>query len=777
MHHRPRTRRRTAAAACALAGAMLLPLAAPAASTAADEPSTDPVGSLGLLTDPFLQLPGSDSVRVVWNTSFAGDEHVVLVGDAVDTLDESALEAAATGTPPAGISAFDAESAAYSRLAEDNASHVPVKPEPGAIVPREAWRHEAEVTGLTPGARVEYRVVSVDDGELAGSGTFTLAPAPRPGDDLRVLLTSDHQAMANTPANLQRAAETLGEIDAVFFAGDLVNQPDRASEWFDDTRGGAFFPVLQGNASRASTQGQVYSGGELIQHAPLYPAIGNHEVQGRRDGVTSIGTSFNSPVPLEVAEQLYETVASEVNPTNDPAIRAQWLEDNSFSTTSYEEVFTLPESSTGGERYYATTVGDIRLVSLYSTRIWRGTTAQPDPAARTQNSRYQEAAANLADPLAQGYGEFIFEPLAEGSEQYEWLEDEVGSDEWADARFRVVILHEGPQGLGDNVMPHFADPVRIEETDAEGGVIGVRYEYPAEDNVLLRDLTGLLEGAGTDMVYNGHSHLWNRFVSESGTHYLESSNTGNSYGAFHPLSGRSRPVPPAPWNASDYLAQGNPGGLEPVLPTTQPLTNAEGVPTPFVQSNDHAVFTVLDTATNEVISYAYDVRTPETAPIELDRFEIGRPAAEEPEEPQEPEEPGEPGPEVPGEPGIASVTLSTGRVAPGQSLRVEGSGFDTGERVTVELHSTPSLLATLQADGTGAVSGEIRIPVDTALGDHRIVLTGLSSEVSGSAPLMVAEAELAATGSTLDALAAALVAALGALALGGLLTARRRRSA
>ncbi|CCQ60429.1 hypothetical protein CWATWH0401_3766 [Crocosphaera watsonii WH 0401] len=28
-----------------------------------------------------------------------------------------------------------------------------------------------------------------------------------------------------------------------FFAGDLVNIPDRASEWFDDKRGGAFFSL------------------------------------------------------------------------------------------------------------------------------------------------------------------------------------------------------------------------------------------------------------------------------------------------------------------------------------------------------------------------------------------------------------------------------------------------------------------------------------------------------------------------------------------------------
>ncbi|MDP8015178.1 hypothetical protein [Prescottella equi] len=37
-----------------------------------------------------------------------------------------------------------------------------------------------------------------------------------------------------------------------------------------------------------------------------------------------------------------------------------------------EELFTLPSDAPGGETYYATTTGDIRLVSLYSTRNFLG---------------------------------------------------------------------------------------------------------------------------------------------------------------------------------------------------------------------------------------------------------------------------------------------------------------------------------------------------------------------------------------------------------------------
>lgn len=620
------------AAVCALLGAAAL--TAPAADArpaagATGAPSTEPVGSLPLLTDPFLQAPAADGVSVAWFTEYAGGEHAVLVGEGVDRLSMAQLKAAASGLAvPRGIQRFAAASARLSQVGEDAQSNVPAHRRPTAaegIVDRPVWRHEAVVTGLAPGERLPYRVVSTDRARFAASGTFRLRPAPAPGEDLRILLTSDHQAMVNTPANLQLAAATIGDIDAVFVAGDLVNIPDRASEWFDDTRGSAFFPVLQGNAARAGTNGRVYRGAEIIQNAPVYPAVGNHEVQGRRDGATSLNASFNAPVPRAVAEAAYEAVAADVNPSGDPAVRERWIVDNSFSTTTYEEIFTLPGDSPGGETYYATTVGDVRLISLYSTRIWRGTTANADPAARTASSRYQEAAAALGDPLAQGYGEHVFEAIDASSEQYAWLAAELAGDEFADAKYRVVILHEGPQGLGDNIMPVFADPVRIEERAPSGELSGVRYEYPLSDNRLLYDLQPLLENAGVDLVQNGHSHLWNRFGSEtSHTQFIETSNTGNSYGAFHELSGRTRPVPPAPWNAENYWATGNPGGLAPIVPTENPHRAADGTPLPFVQSNDHAVFTVLDTGSGEVTSYSYDLRTPDTAPVVLDRFGIGR---------------------------------------------------------------------------------------------------------------------------------------------------------
>ncbi|WP_210769072.1 metallophosphoesterase [Ruania alkalisoli] len=801
----PHRRTRTAVAAlCTALPMLLLPTAASSAPVASA--ATDPVGDLPLLSDPFLQSPTADGVHVVWNTEFEGSNHVVLLGPQVATLTAEQAQQAAAGATFTGVRVIHAESLKYSRLAEDSSSRIPdaVRPtEEEGIVHRDVWRHEATIDGLATGEVVPYRVVSTDAGDAAVSGTFSLRPSPAADDDLRILLTSDHQAMANTAANLQLAAETIGDIDGVFLAGDLVNHPDRASEWFDDSRGSAFLAVLQGNGNRLDNHGiTAYHGGEIIQNAPLFPAVGNHEVHGRVAGAASIGAAYGSPVPIAVAEAEYERVAAEVNPTDDPQTRAQWIEDNSFSTTSYEEMFTLPDDSPGGETYYATTFGGVRLVSLYSTRIWRSPTAVADPEERTSSSRYQEAASSLDEPLEQGYGEHIFESLAVGSEQYEWLEEELASDEFQDAAYRIVMLHESPQGLGDNVMPQFADPVRIEETNDSGEVIGVRYEYPPEGNILRHDLQPLLEGAEVDLVHNGHSHLWNRFESENGVNYLETSNTGNTYGAYHELSGRSRPLPGLPWDDENYLAQGNPGGLEPIVPNVEPFTAEDGTPLPFVQSNDLAVFAMLDTGAGEVVSYAFDVRTPEIDPWVIDRFELGRSVGEEPggeepggeepggeepggEEPggEEPggEEPGgeEPGGEEPGDDGEpATVTLSTSSVVAGDALEVNGSGFPPGEEVRIELHSHTIELATVEADGSGTVTAQVTIPA-TAVGSHRIVLIS-ESGVRASAALTVTAAagggDLAETGSDTPVW---MVAGSAALLFGGMtmfLVARQRRT-
>ena len=158
---------------------------------------------LYLLTDPFLQLPTENSVRVVWFTEFPGSHHSVAYGENLSQI------AIATTTK-------------LSRTREDQKSHVGKQTQEGQVYQqptwRNIWRHEAEVTQLTPGARIPYRVTSVgEEGQSVSSDLFTLAPKPLPETPVKILLTSDHQLKPMIAANLQKVVETVGKVDAVFF--------------------------------------------------------------------------------------------------------------------------------------------------------------------------------------------------------------------------------------------------------------------------------------------------------------------------------------------------------------------------------------------------------------------------------------------------------------------------------------------------------------------------------------------------------------------------------
>lgn len=561
-----------------------------------------------LLTDPFLQRPTADAVRVVWFTEFPGQDHRVEYGDNLGQT------VAATTTQ-------------LTRMREDQKSRVGEQTEDEQVysqpVMRPIWRHEAEVAGLTSGVRVPYRVISeTEEGQSVESDRFSLAPMPQPGTPLKILLTSDHQLMPMTPANLQKVQETAGQVDAVFLAGDLVNIPDRASEWFDDNRGRAFFPALQGRAAApldTEAGGSVtYRGGQLIQSAPLFPALGNHEVMGRFSMEADMNEQFNDPVPRAIAEQRYQEQAATVNPTGDEAIATTWITNHSFNTDSYDQLFTLPETldPTTGQthsKYYAVTVGDVRLVSLYATNIWR--TPSLNANAR---GRYRERDDALTDATKWGFGQHIFEPITPGSPQYTWLQAELQSPEFTQAKYRLVMFHHPPHSLGDNIVPAYTDPVQFIDTFPDGSLKAVRYEYPIEADYLIRDVMPLLEAADTHLVLYGHSHVWNRFTSPQGTHYLETSNVGNTYGAF--WGDKRRPIPIG--FAETYVPTGDPNGLEPIVPTLAPLTNEDGTPQPFLTSDTLTVFTILDTATGLVSSYYFDTANPNTSVIKFDEFSL-----------------------------------------------------------------------------------------------------------------------------------------------------------
>ncbi|HEY9835378.1 MAG TPA: metallophosphoesterase, partial [Vampirovibrionales bacterium] len=357
--------------------------------------------------------------------------------------------------------------------------------------------------------RVPYQVTSVREDQVEIKGDrFTLAANPEPGSDLKILLTSDFQLKPMTAANLQKVVETVGRVDAVFHAGDLINVADRASEWFDDNRGNALFPVLQGRAEynyKSDSGEHVYTGGQIIQHAPLFPTIGNHEVMGRFSTETDLSEQFEDPFPREIAHRFYEEKREEINPEDSPVLRDRWLMDNSFNTITVNEIFNLPNPE--GKNYYAVTFGDVRLVVLYITNIWRN----PNLGPKTKG-RYRERADHLTQPEKWGYGQHIFEPIAQGSPQYEWLKQELASSDFTSAKYKIVMFHHPPHSLGGNIVPPYTNPVQRLESDGMGRIT-VRYEYPQDQDYIIRDVVPLLESAGVQLVFYGHSHLWNRFIS------------------------------------------------------------------------------------------------------------------------------------------------------------------------------------------------------------------------------------------------------------------------
>ena len=81
--------------------------------------------------------------------------------------------------------------------------------------------------------------------------------------------------------------------------------------------------------------------------------------------------------------------------------------------------------------------------------------------------------------------------------------------------------------------------------------------------------------------------------------------------------------------------------------------------------------------------------------------------------------------------------LSSDDVQDGKKVAVTGGGFAAGEKVRIELHSTPLTLATVTAGVDGVAKAKVKIPAGTAGGAHAIVLTGLSSGLTTSSPLTV----------------------------------------
>lgn len=547
------------------------------------------------LSEPYLLDPQADRVTVVWHTAGSDGRHAVLTGPAVADLSPAEALAAVGAdhgqttdmdSDPGQLTVTIADSTRLSQMREDADSQLPGR-RFDAVTPRSVYRHLAVVRGL-PLGRTAYRVVSVDTVGTFVSATYTLAPAVPSGEPVRLLLTSDHQLAPMVGANLTAVARTVGtELDGALLAGDMVNVPDRASDWFDHAGGSAFFAVMTGRAA-APCGGRRWPGAPLLQNTPLYPAPGNHDVMGERPDLPTLHEQFRQPLPKR------------------------------WNTTTYRELFPVPASTQGEQLYWARTIGDVHLVSLFAASVWRPYTHLID--SDEVPTKHRERAADVGDPDRHAGGQFIFEAFDRDSAQYRWLEAELHSERAKLARYLVVMLHQSGHGIGVHPPMAVTNPVPTVTRDpVTGQPTAIDYQYPVEADFVLRDLEPLFDATGVHLVLAGHAHLWQRFRSPAGVHWLETSNVGNSFGAYHRTSGQCRPLPS---DTADEPMQGDPGGWEPVVPTVAPLVDERGTALPYLASNEITAFSVMDTAAGVVRSYRFDTRTPDQPAVLFDEFAI-----------------------------------------------------------------------------------------------------------------------------------------------------------
>lgn len=132
-----------------------------------------------------------------------------------------------------------------------------------------------------------------------------------------------------------------------------------------------------------------------------------------------------------------------------------------------------------------------------------------------------------------------------------------------------------------------------------------------------------------------------------------------------------------------------------------------------------------------------------------------------------------------------TVKLLADKVAAGDDVVVQLSGWPAHTDVDLELHSDPVELRTLTTEGNGAASGTVTIPEDTTPGTHEVVAIAGDTEVSVTITITAGAGAgaggssggsaggLADTGATGDLLAVLLLG-LGTLGVGALVLGTRK---
>lgn len=88
-------------------------------------------------------------------------------------------------------------------------------------------------------------------------------------------------------------------------------------------------------------------------------------------------------------------------------------------------------------------------------------------------------------------------------------------------------------------------------------------------------------------------------------------------------------------------------------------------------------------------------------------------------------------------PTTPSISTDVPQARPGGAVTVSGAGFEPGEKVRVELHSTPIVLGAVTADAAGAAQTTVTIPTGVEGDTHELVLIGETSGRSAQTALTI----------------------------------------
>lgn len=561
--------------------------------------------------EPILINPTNDSVTVMWFSMEPGDLNEVIVYETSDSeenllrlYDGEVLEEELKATR-----VIQASTSKMSRIRGGKTDSTKDNPNKACDI----YKHIAVVDNLPSNHgliknRVPYKVRTDDE----YSGLYTLTSRPVSGTSLRILLTSDHQIKPMTAANIQKVYETVGAVDAILVNGDIVDVIDRAYDWFFTDN--AFWRVMTGTANDKVGKA-MYKGAPLVQQAPIYTTMGNHDVMGVYDNSKGLDYQFNNPRPRDAALREWETYGESSGLTKE-----EFIENRSYNTITYNEMFGTINGSGNTDKYYATSIGDVRLISLDVNRVWR-------LANIGLAGKYSEIPGMGEETY--GYGDFIFERVDKDSDQIKFLKAELETEDYKESKYKVAMFHHEAHSLGSNQVPAFTDSVAKEAVSPVTGQKMVIYDYPIDEDYIINVIEPILEEGGVNLLFEAHSHVWNRFKSENGMNILETSNVGNSYGGFYDEGDRE--FGPSSfnkgdayysirdlWDADNYILKGDPNGLSPISPSVAELPGGK----PYLSSNTITAFSILDTDKGAVLSYYFDTENPDEGVVLFDSFDL-----------------------------------------------------------------------------------------------------------------------------------------------------------